>query len=300
MTLRYSLVMVGMLALAGASLAMERASSAVEVEEPSDAPAADAKTQVEETAESKPAVETTAQADEEAPEATEKAADAAPIEGDEAAPAVASEAVAPKAAPLAPAQAERLKAFARGPIKFTSIGKVKAFMIKVDRNLEYTMNAVKKDGQLKSVAVTMIDHANGDKVVKGNLDVTKSGALRTKSLPLTNACNVGIVDPTVRKSLLDAEGPVVSKSSMEVSGAVQPITVTHTREGDVAEDGSMKVKSETESADGKIHLTTITELASDGLPMGAETTGTIAKGPINLNVNLKLTREVDGATGTGE
>lgn len=385
MTLRYSLVLIGSLSLAGACLAIDRTPSAVEVEdsesdetpvkqlargpssdglqievgaeppaedadevdedngEPEVAPAPKKKApkkksppampdepalahESEEPVAPKRAVKAVEVDDVLAPRPTPKVAKKAPkapaklelepaLADHDIAPADARDAEAPAkpeapkpeepvvaeapAAPaLAPAQAERLKAFAKGPLKFTSIGKVKAFMIKMDRNLEYTLEPV-QSGDKPAVAVTMIDHANGDKVVTGELDVTKNGALRAHDLPLTNACNIGSIDPTVRKQLLASSDPVTSKGQMEVNGNIQSIEATHTREGDVAPDGSMKVRSTTESADGKVHLTTITELAADGLPTLAETTGTIAKGPINLNVNLKLTREV-GSTVTGE
>lgn len=384
MTLRYSLVLIGSLSLAGACLAIDRTPSAVEVEdsesdestvkqlargpasdglqievgaeppaevdeevdedngEPEVAPAPKKKAAKKKSPPALPDEPALAHEPEEpvapkralraievddvlAPRPTPKVAKKAPkapakldlepaLADHDAAPAGAHEADAPAwpeaakpepvvaeapAAPaLAPAQAERLKAFAKGPLKFTSIGKVKAFMIKMDRNLEYTLEPV-QSGDKPAVAVTMIDHANGDKVVTGELDVTKNGALRAHDLPLTNACNIGSIDPTVRRKLLASSEPVTSKGHMEVNGNLQAIEATHTREGDVASDGSMKVRSTTESADGKVHLTTITELAADGLPTLAETTGTIAKGPINLNVNLKLTREV-GATVTGE
>lgn len=335
MTLRYSLVLIGSLSLAGACLAIDRTPSAVEVEESEESestqvaarpsaerleievgaepPDADDEEVAEEVEpepapapKKKAAKKKPAPVVEEAPvkKVARKAPKAPVLDLEPSLPDVApevpaaapeapiaqAEPEAPAAPALAPAQAERLKAFAKGPLKFTSVGKVKAFMIKMDRNLEYTLEPVQGS---EKVAVTMVDHANGDKVVKGELDVTKSGALRASDLPLTNACNIGSIDPVARKKLLAGDDAVVTKGQMEVSGNVVAIEATHRREGDVAADGSMKVRSESESADGKVKLVTITELAADGLPTLAETTGTIAKGPINLNVNLKLTREVE-------
>jgi hypothetical protein len=53
----------------------------------------------------------------------------------------------------------------------------------------------------------------------------------------------------------------------------------------------MQVETSTESADGKVRLTTTTTLAPDGLPWLAETKGKIAKGPLDLDVLLRLERE---------
>ena len=224
----------------------------------------------------------------------------APVEPADPQPEQSTPVAAP--APQAEAQRERLAAFERGPITFTSKGRVKALMMKFDRNLHYTFKPIKKDGVTEAVEVTMIDRVDGNKVTCGRLDVTRNGTFRTHTMPLTNACNIGSIDPMTRRKLIKTDEPVVTRSQMEIQGAVHAIEATHTREGDVADDGSMRVKSVTESADGKVHLTTITTLAPDGLPWMAETTGTIAKGPINMDVNLKLTREgiEDGPSATGE
>ena len=236
--------------------------------------------------------------------ATEDAA-AEPTPGESAVPeARQAEVQAAEAAPvpLTKAQCERLAAFQRGPLVFTSRGRVKALMMKFDRNVQYTFAPVQKGATAQSVEVTMIDRANGNKTTHGRLDVTKCGALRAHVTPLTNACNIGSIDPLTRAKLARTDEPVVTRSQIEVQGTIHAVEVTHTREGDVADDGSMRVKSVTESADGKVHTTTVTTLAPDGLPWLAETTGTIAKGPINLDVTLKLQREgvEDAASTTGE
>lgn len=289
MILRFSPLVLALLVVSGPCLAVERTPSTVEVEEGSD-PSDDAPIESAKPDDSRgeATVPTTEAAEEsDADDAVETAPAAAVAH---AAPVKA----APAPAALAPAQRERLAAFTRGPLRFSSVGKIKAFLIKIDRNLHYTMKPLARNGQVLAVAVTMVDRANGDKVTEGRLDVARNGALRARTVALTNACNIGSIDPVTRHKLMQSDGPVASRGQMEISGSVQNIDVTHTREGEVTEDGSMTVKSETETADGKVHLTTITELAPDGLPTAAETTGTIAKGPIDLNVNLKLTREGEG------
>jgi hypothetical protein len=216
---------------------------------------------------------------------------------DTTAPEAATEAAEP--APLAGAQKERMAAFEHGTLSFTSTGRIKALMMKFDRNLHYVFKSIPPDA---AVEVTMVDRIHNNKETTGRLDITPTGALRTKVTELTNACNIGLIDTVTRAKLRKSDEPVVTRSKMEVDGAIKLIEATHTREGDVADDGSMRVKSETTSTDGKVHLTTVTTLAPDGLPWLAETSGTIAKGPISLDVKLKLQRDnTDDPTGaTGE
>ena len=284
---RFFLVILGVLTVAATSHAVTRAPSGAE-----------ASTETATDEGSTPKTDDAA----EATPAEAQSLDVAPSEGQPAeAEAAAPEAAAPVSPlPKAPAQRERLSAFAKGPLRFSSIGRVKAFMIKFDRDLRYTMKPIAKDGHVEAVDVTMVDHANGNKVTHGRLDVTPSGALKAHSTTLTNACNIGLIDPITRAKLIKSDAPVDAHAQMELQGKILILEVTHTREGDVGEDGSMRVRSECQSTDGKVKTTTVTTLAPDGLPWLAETTGTIAKGPINLDVNIKLTREGVGETQSGE
>lgn len=188
------------------------------------------------------------------------------------------------------ARRERLSAFAKGNLVFTSVGQIKALVVKFERNLLYELAPILKNGEVNAVAITMVNRADGNAITRGRLDVTDRGTFHTRTPKLVNACNIGTIDPGCRAKLI-AGGTATTRGQMEISGTVHTITATHTRVGDVGKDRTMQVQSEAESADGSVHLSTATTLAADGLPLSAETTGTIAKGPLKLNVTLKLTRE---------
>lgn len=192
-------------------------------------------------------------------------------------------------ATVSAARRERLSAFAHGPLVFTSIGQVKALVVKFERNLVYEMRPILKNDEVNAVAITMTNRADGDAVTRGRLDVTERGTLRASTPKLINACNIGSIDPVARAKLLAGER-VTTRGQMEISGTVHAITAKHARRGPVGKDQTMQVESESESADGGVHLTTVTTLAPDGLPLSADTTGTIAKGPLKLNLTLELRR----------
>lgn len=200
------------------------------------------------------------------------------------------------------ARRERIQALSR-PVSFTSTGHIKAWMVTIDRDLHYTFAPIRVNGVVHAVTATVVDRAHGDKTTKGRLEITQSGALRTRDPRFVNVCNVGSIDPATRAKLLKSEGPIETNGQIEISGTVHAIHVTHQRVGDVADDGSMRIESQIVSTDEKVKVVTVTTLAPDGLPWLAETKGTIAKGPVNLNVSLRLERE--GAAeaagrGTGE
>lgn len=193
-------------------------------------------------------------------------------------------------APLTAAQTERLKAF-HAPLEFTSKGLIKLPLVKLDRDLLYTFGPVKTDGAMPTVQVSIVDRAHGNKMTKEQVELTARGTLHTGDPALVNACNVAGYDPALLARLRASEKLIHGRGQMEVSGSIVPIEVTHHRTGEVADDGSMRVESVIESENGSAKLTSITILAPDGLPWVADTTGTVAKGPITIYVTMKLERQ---------
>lgn len=215
------------------------------------------------------------------------------IEDAEAAtkPAVPCEpSVEAPAAPATDPRSTRAKVFAN-PIAFTSKGQIKAFLVKINRDLHYTFKPVLEGGKVTALNLTMVDRANDNKVTEGVVSIDANGTLVTDEITLTNACNLALIDPATQAKLRDAEGPFKTRGKMEIQGSILQLTLTHRRIGEVTADGSMTVESTSDSDCDRVHTKTVTQLAADGLPTSAETTGTIAKGPINLNVNLKLERQ---------
>lgn len=186
------------------------------------------------------------------------------------------------------AKSERLAAFANGPLSFASKGTVKAFMVKLDRSSTFTLSPVKENGVV--VAVDAISKEGKDKEFSGRLEITNSGSFQTANKELTNVCNVGNIDPGTRLSLLNGIGPFSTAGQVEVSGNLHAVESKHSRQGEVAEDGSMVVLSETASKDGKVRLRTTTTLAPDGLPWESLTTGTIYKSLVSFRVHMKVQR----------
>jgi hypothetical protein len=179
----------------------------------------------------------------------------------------------------------------KSPVSFRSKGTIKALMMKFNRDLRYTLGSITREGRLVGVEATVVDVANGGKTTRGLLEIERDGRLHATAPGLINACNVLSIDPRTRARLLKEEGPVETRGQMESSGTVRDVTFSHRRVDEVAEDGSMRVETATTSDDGKVQLVTVTALAPDGLPWVAETSGTIAKGPVNLHVSLKLVRQ---------
>jgi len=188
----------------------------------------------------------------------------------------------------------RVRALAK-PLKFHSKGFWKAVLVKFDRDFHITLSAVKKDDKLSGVAAHIVDHAHGDTVIKGVLDVTVNGALRSKRPELLSAANVGAIDPVLRQRLLRSSGPFKGKGQIEVQGEARIVDLVHRRIGEVADDDSMRIETTSTTLDGKSKLVTTVTLAPDGFPWLAETTGTIAKGPVNVEIYVKLTREGMGS-----
>ena len=193
---------------------------------------------------------------------------------------------------------ERARAFSH-PQKFHSTGKVEALLMKFPRDVSITLAAVKDGSELKAIQATVIDNLK-EKTATGELDLSEDGSVSTSEPTLMNCTNVMSISPAIRRKLLTAEGPFEATGKMEVAGTVRDVTFAHTRVGEPADDGSMKVETKTSSEDGKVDLTTTTILAPDGLPWKASTTGILKKGPVSLNVALELVRETKDASETGE
>jgi len=221
------------------------------------------------------------------PEARELLLAAAPQEASAPAP---DESVAAEEQRSAPPVAQRANAF-KQPVRFRSKGQAKALMFKFNRDLKILMSPVKKEGKFSAVAATVQDLAHGGKPVTGVLELTRSGTLRAHSPQLVNVSNIVAIDPVIRAELLKSEGPFTAKGQIETNGTVRIVDFSHRRVGDVADDGSMQVESTTTSLDGKVKMVTVSTLAPDGLPWLADTNGTIKKGPVNINVKIRLTRE---------
>lgn len=222
-----------------------------------------------------------------------EAADVAPSPSATPAPSPA----APAATDDTAARRERIQALSR-PVSFTSTGHIRAWKVTLDRDLHYTFAPIREKGVIHAVTATIVDRAHGNKITKGRLEITQSGALRTRDPRFVNVSNVGSIDPATRAKLQKVKGPVETNGQIEISETVHAIHVVHRRVGEVADDGSMRIESQIVSTDEKVKVVTITTLAPDGLPWLAETTGTIAKGPVNLNVSLRLEREMTAEEAT--
>jgi len=192
------------------------------------------------------------------------------------------------AVPPAPSE-ERSRAFT-GPVHFHSKGTIKALLIKMDRDLRIAMEPVREGGRLTAVDTTVVDVAHGNKRYHGVLPLTARGTLMASEPHLINATNIWSITPEIREKLKAGGGPIRVPGRVDTDGELRGVMCTHRFAG-LDADGLVQVETATESNDGELHFKTLITLAADGLPLHGVTTGTIKKGPVEVDVNVHLTRE---------
>lgn len=217
-----------------------------------------------------------AQADEEGLAATEDAA-------------LGAIAVRP-VAKLSPLE-ERSRAFP-GTIRFRSRGTVTAVILKMKRDMKIELTPVRDEGRLTGLDTTVIDVAGGGKRWQAVLPMSARGTIKATEPKLVNASNILGIDPRIREHLKSGGKPLTVATQIETEGALRDVSITHRLAGPPQRDGTVVIESLTTSEDGGINLRTASTMAPDGLPLQAETSGTVRKGPINVDVAIKLTREV--------
>ena len=189
----------------------------------------------------------------------------------------------PAASPLE----ERSHAFT-APISFHSKGVIKAVMFRFDRELKIRMEPVREGEALKAVDTTVVDVAHGNKRYHGVLPVTARGTLSgAKEEHLVNATNIWNITPEIREKLKAGSGPITVAGRIDTEGTLRGVTLTHS----LASAKPLKIQTKTDSNDGDVHFSTLTTMAEDGLPLKADTTGTVKKGPVDVDVTIHLTRE---------
>lgn len=160
----------------------------------------------------------------------------------------------------------------------------------VNRRTVYTLTPVIKDGDLISVAVTAGK-------VKGSLDVAQDGSFHTEDQTLTNLCQLGQITPAAMK-LMVAGKDSDTECAVEVSGKLHQARSVHVLVGKVAADGTVRVRNgtvrvrtRTETPDKRIRFVTMTELGADGMPASAESAGDVVRGLVTARVRASLSRK---------
>ena len=188
--------------------------------------------------------------------------------------------------PASPAE-ERSRALA-APITFHSKGVIKAVLLRFDRELKIRMEAVREGQTLKAVDTTVVDIVHGHKRFHGVLPVTARGTLSGASEEhLVNASNIWNITPEIREKLKAGSGPITVPGRVDLEGALKGVTLIHS----LVSANPLKIETKTDSNDGDVHFTTVSTMAEDGLPLKADTTGTVKKGPLDVDVTIHLTRE---------
>ena len=185
---------------------------------------------------------------------------------------------------------ERAQAFT-GVRCYRSRGTITALFVKMKRDIKVRFEPVRRGDTLTAVDTTLTDVAGGGKQWHGVLPLSAHGTLTPSEPKLINATNILFIDPVIRERLKAGGKPITVAGQLEADGVRRSATVTHRLVGTPAADGSVVVESVTENEDAGIALTTLSTIGKDGLPLHAETSGTVRKGPINVGVEIQLTRE---------
>ena len=186
--------------------------------------------------------------------------------------------------------AERSRALTT-PIHFRSRGTITALFVKMNRDIKIAMAPVRTGNELTALDTTVLDLAGGNKRYHGVLPFSPEGTVHADAPKLVNATNILNLHPALREQLRTGAGPVEATGMIETDGVLRPVHITHALETASDQDGNIVLRSTTVSDDEAVHFTTMTTMAPDGLPLHAETTGTVAKGPIDVAVDIRLTRE---------
>lgn len=192
------------------------------------------------------------------------------------------------ALPRSPVE-ERAQAFP-GTVSFRSRGTITALFVKMKRDMKIEMSPVRAGDALTAMDTTVTDIAGGGKQWRATLPMSKRGTLHATEPKLINATNILGIDPAMRERLKSGGKPITVNGQIETEGALKPVTITHSL-ASAKDDGSCVIKSVTESEEHGIALETLSTMAPDGLPLHAETSGTVKKGPIDVGVEIRLTRE---------
>lgn len=192
------------------------------------------------------------------------------------------------ALPRSPVE-ERTQAFS-GPISFRSRGTITALFVKMKRDMKIQMAPVHEGERLSAMDTTVTDIAGGGKQWRATLPLSKRGTLSATEPKLINATNILGIDPAMRERLKAGGKPITVNGQIETEGVLKPVTITHSL-ASANDDGTCVIESVTESEEHGIALRTLSTMAKDGLPEHAETSGTVKKGPIDVGVEIRLTRE---------
>lgn len=185
---------------------------------------------------------------------------------------------------------ERSRAFSHA-VHFRSRGTISAMVFTLKRDMKIAMVPVRAEGRLTALDTTVVDVAGGGKRWHAVLPLSPRGTVSTREPKLINATNILGIDPRLRGHLVAGRGPFRVQGQIEAEGALREVTITHQLASPPQGDGTVVIESITESEDGGINLETFSTIAPDGLPLHAETSGTVKKGPLDVGVAIHLTRE---------
>jgi len=191
---------------------------------------------------------------------------------------------------LVASQASEAYAVSPKPVTFRSSGTIKALMFNIRRDRSITLTPVVQDGKLVQIKTHIIDHAENNEVITGMMDVIEDGRAVSSDPKIVNACALLGLTPAIIKTLESGKGEVVVFGASEVSGNILKTRIVHSVVGRDSNSGALRIKSHARDKDGDFDMITVTQLGKDGLPWEARVHGTIKKGFMNLETQLKMVR----------
>lgn len=157
-----------------------------------------------------------------------------------------------------------------------------------ERDRTITLVPIDREGPVATLDTTIVDHVDDDFEYRGVLNVDAQGTVTTRQKEMINAANILMVSPQAVKQLLDGRPEALTSGYVEVSGDLIEVQCTHRLIG-APGDVPLRVRTSTRTPDAKIDLETTAAFGADGLPLSAQTRGTI-KAIVTVSVDLSLTR----------
>lgn len=162
-----------------------------------------------------------------------------------------------------------------GPVAYQATGAAGVGLFKKKRDRTYRFTPRQTAGGLV-LDTELADKVSG-KTLKGSFALDEDGVPVGSSGEMLSATNLLNITAKVLETIAGG-GSVRSPGRIAVNGKVQDVTFTHSRGASARE-----VVTEV-SGRGGIALTTVTRMASDGLPQSAKTTGTVGVAAVDLSL----------------
>lgn len=180
-------------------------------------------------------------------------------------------------------------------VSFHSAGRITYATGSKERDRTITIVPVEQDGVVQTLETRIVDHVDDDFEFQGQLMVDATGHVWARQKEMVNAANILTVSPAVIDRLRGGAAEVQTSGTAEVSGDVYDVACKHHLVGK-PEDRPLRVRTVTTTPDGKIQLETVAAFDGDGLPLSAQTKGTI-KAALTLTIDLRLTRLASNGAG---